>query len=645
MNRRPTGALTLTNASQAIAMKLVKKAAKMDVASKFRSMQANARSIKHYRSKLQKCIIESIQGKFSEAYERANENPVAFLDKSVWIYQDLIRIEEEVAPCFPPSYEIYNLYVREYHRALNALLNKVMQTDPEASVLLTLHGWIKEYKKNMKELGVAPELMEPPLLDGNEQNLIEDYLKLIIKKLDEWSSNLMKTEIEALTVRAEPPEVDSDGLYGMQGAVILFQMVNQQVDSAMDSGQGIILMRVVEEVSRVMRGIQEQWTRLVDAEYKKHAEKPEEVAGGLVEYCIALANDQLKAADFAETLSGRVEPLVSEKYSVIIHERLNDAIDGYLDVAKKCTQTLIDMIFNDLRPATKQLFQPPWYDGIMSQIIETMNDYMSDYQSFLNQSLFDLLVEDLLDSFLVTYITALANAPKLKMPAASERIKEDINGAYKFFGTYKKTKELEPRFEVLEMILSLLEASKSLVFLSYWSFAKVHGPNIAFVENLMKARGDFDRSAVSEVMESIKRKAKEEELTDRTCLRNSSGRTCIDQSHSRRAHNHEENRHPGCTLALPCPNIALLSTTLRLAHCVSCSQSRHSPTRRCVTYMYHTICILHCTQIPHTTHRPRTIGIYTSTIHPLCYLSLRLAPVRKRRGDGIDLLELPREPG
>lgn len=498
-------------------MKLVKKAAKMDVASKFRSMQANARVIKHYRSKVQKCIIESILEKFSDAYAKA-QSPLVFLENAIWIYQDIMRVEEEVAPCFPPSYEIYALYVREYHRALNTTVTNIIATDPEASVLLALHAWVKEYKKSMKELNVPPELLDPPLLDGNEQSLIEDYLKLIVKKLDEWSSNLMKTEVEAFTTRSDPPEVDSDGLYGTQGAVILFQMVNQQVDAAMDSGQGVILARVVEEVSRVMRSIQYEWTKLVDVEYKKQIEKPEEVSGGLVEYCIALANDQLRSADFAETLSGRIEPLVSEKYQKTIHDRLNDAIDGYLDVAKKCTQTLIDIIFNDVKSATKQLFQPPWYDGILSQIVETMRDYMSDYQSYLNQALFDLLVEDLLDAFLVTYITALANAPKLKMPAASDRIKDDISAAYKFFGAYKKTAELEPRFEVLEMILALLEASKSLVFLSYWSFAKVHGPNIPFVENLMKARGDFDRSAVNEVMESIRRKVKEEELTDRKSL-------------------------------------------------------------------------------------------------------------------------------
>ena len=140
---------------------------------------------------------------------------------------------------------------------------------------------------------------------------------------------------------------------------------------------------------------------------------------------------------------------------------------------------------------------------------------MSDYQAYLNQSILELLVEDLLDTFIVSYLTALANASKLRMPAATDRIRDDVSLAFKFFSTLKPAKELEQYFEVVELVLALLEASKSLVFLSFWEFAKIHGPNVSFVEGLMKARDDLDRTAVSEVLESVKRKVKEEGLTDR----------------------------------------------------------------------------------------------------------------------------------
>jgi len=499
-------------------MRFVKKAAKLDAALKFKSLQGNARVLKHYRTKITKAITESVHEKVESAYSRQEANPVAFLGNLTWLYQDILRIESDVVPCFPSDYEIYSLYLREYHKALNGVVKKIAGAKSDASTLLALYEWLKEYKANMKELNVPPELLDPPLLDGAEQTLIEDYVQLIIRKLDEWSANLMKTEVAEFTKRDEPPELDSDGLYGTQGGVILFQMVNQQIDLATESKQGAILARVVGETNRVMRGIQDQWSKVIDAEFKKQMEKPEEVAGGLVEYCIALANDQIKSADFAEALLARLEPLVSAKYSGPITERLNDAIDGYLDIAKKCMQTLIDMVFNDLKPATKNLFQPPWYDGIMRQIVETMRDYMADYQSYLNSALLELLVEDLMDAFLLAYLNALAAAPKLKMPAAAERFKEDVTEVFEFFTTLAPAKDVEARFEVLEMVLAMLEASKDIAFLSFWSFAKVHGPNINFVEGLMKSRSDFDRSAVSEIMDSIKRKVKDEGLTERRFL-------------------------------------------------------------------------------------------------------------------------------
>ncbi|KAG2011717.1 hypothetical protein CC2G_011805 [Coprinopsis cinerea AmutBmut pab1-1] len=499
----------------ALVMRFVKKAAAL----KFKTSQGDARVLKHYRQKIMKAITASVQMKMEDAFERDRQNPVAFLEGLTWVYQDILRIEKDVVVCFPADYDIYSHYVREYHKALNTVVKRMASEKLEATTMLSLHEWIKEYKQNMKELNIPPELLEPPLLDGKEQQLIEDYVQLIIEKLDEWSANLMSTEISDFTKREEPPEIDSDGIYCTQGAVILFQMVNQQVDLATESGQGAILARVVSEVNRVMRGIQEQWTKTIDSEFKHQIEKPEEAVGGLVEYCIALANDQVKSADYAEALLGRLEPLVSEKYRVTINERLNDAIDGYLDVAKKCMQTLIDIIFNDLKPATKALFQQSWYDGVMHQIVETFRDYMADYQSYLNAALLELLVEDLLDAFLLTYLNALANSPKLRMPAAAERMRDDINEASTFFASVSPGQDLASRFGVLEMILAMLEASKDFVFLSFWSFAKEHGPNLAFVEGVLRSRSDFDRSAVNEIMESIRRKVKDEGLTDRELFR------------------------------------------------------------------------------------------------------------------------------
>jgi len=524
--------------------------AAQDAAAKFKSMQANARQIKHYRSKFVKSITESIKEKFANAWEQDKNDPGSFIHDLGWIYQDLLRIESDVAPCFPPDWDIYTLFVKQYHKNLDATLKQLVASDPEASLLLNLHEWVKEYRKNMAELGVSEDLLQPPLLDGKEQSLIDDYVALIIRKLDEWTGNLMRDEVKEFTTRETSPEQDPDGLFGMQGAVIMFQMVNQQVDASIESGQGAVLARVVSESARAMKNVQEQWMKVLEAEYKRQVDKPDEVPSGLTDYVVAVANDQVKSADFTEALEARLEPLVSSKYKAVISEKLSEATDGYLDVSKKCTQTLIDLIFNDLKPATKVLFQAQWYDGVMSQIVETIRDYMGDYAQSLNPLILDLLVEDLLDQFLITYLNALVRANKLKIPQAIDRIRDDVGDAFTYFTQFKNPAELESYFEVIELVLGMLTASKSMVFLEFWRFAKRHGPNLAFVEAIIRARDDLDRSAANEAMESIKRKVREENLSDRASFI----LHCVAQADfrcSRRTHDLEKDHDSKRILAVP----------------------------------------------------------------------------------------------
>ena len=73
-----------------------------------------------------KVIIESIKIRFEEAYKRDEHTPARFFENLGWMYQDLVRIESDVIACFPPSYEIHSLYIREYHSALNATIKKLI---------------------------------------------------------------------------------------------------------------------------------------------------------------------------------------------------------------------------------------------------------------------------------------------------------------------------------------------------------------------------------------------------------------------------------------------------------------------------------------------------------------------------------------
>ncbi|KAJ9480099.1 Exocyst complex component SEC6 [Pseudozyma hubeiensis] len=508
---------------RAAAIRLAKRA-NLEGAARFRSVVANARVIKLYRPKFVEAIDRATAELFDECWSRfgADGTSLEFLGHLDWIYDDMRFVQSELTPLFPQDYQILRMFVKSYHKHLGSILReRILAKDPEASALLELYQFTQEYTKTItKEIGAEKAWLEPTLLAGKEQGIIDDYLGLITKKIDEWTANLMSDEVREFVARQNPPDEDNEGLYGLQGAAILFQMVNQQIDVAADSGQASVLAKVVDHAAKAMHSTQTTWLRVLESEFKKQreAKSPDDVVGGLVEYVIALANDQLKSADYAEALIARLEPMVSKKYQAGIREAVDNALNGFLDVSKRCTQVLVDLVFADLQPAIKDLFTfPMWYsEGTMTTIVETMRDYTSDYSERLNPNLFDVLCDDMIDRFQVSYIGALrrVGSGKLRMPTAAEQMRKDVEDARTLFLAFKKEEEVQEKFEVLDAIRGMLTSSSTMVFLPYWSFAKAHGAHLGFLEAIMKARDDLKRDDVSALMESARRKVKSEGLND-----------------------------------------------------------------------------------------------------------------------------------
>ncbi|PWN37448.1 uncharacterized protein FA14DRAFT_176743 [Meira miltonrushii] len=53
-----------------------------------------------------------------------------------------------------------------------------------------------------------------------------------------------------------------------------------------------------------------------------------------------------------------------------------------------------------------------------------------------------------------------------------------------------------------------------MVSLSYLTFVKAHGSQLAFLEALMQARDDLEKSDVTTIMEGARRKVKQENLSE-----------------------------------------------------------------------------------------------------------------------------------
>ncbi|KAG0276559.1 SNARE-binding exocyst subunit S6, partial [Linnemannia gamsii] len=219
-----------------------------------------AREAKSLRSKFFDVLHDEVSRKFNILMERVDKEPIECLEATEFVFPDLALVYDDLVPRSPSNYKIFPFFVLEYHRHVYELANKIV-TSPEldGGRILHLLRWVREYYASMNhQLGVTEELLEPQLLDGNEQGLLDEYLKLVRTNLVKWTNNMMNTASNEFTERTAAPATDSDKLYHMQTASLMFEMVNQQVSLAADSQQSTVMEQVIKECIQVMKDYQQR---------------------------------------------------------------------------------------------------------------------------------------------------------------------------------------------------------------------------------------------------------------------------------------------------------------------------------------------------------------------------------------------------
>lgn len=477
------------------------------------------RTIKSLRSKFFDVLHDEVSHKFNALLDRVEKEPMECLDATDFVFPDLALVYDDLVPRSPSNYKIFPFFVLEYHRHIYDLTNKIVNSrDLDGGLILHLLRWIREYYGNMNhQLGVTEELLEPQLLDGNEQGLLDEYLKLVRTNLVKWINNMMSTATAEFTERQQAPMKDSGNLYHMQTASLLFEMVNQQITLAADSQQSSVMEQVVKECVDTIRDYQKRWKTLIASEMKRQMETPGTAPAGLAEYIMATTNDQTKCADFAIALLDRIQSenlIKNQKSFEKAKGLLDECMDEFFDVATHGSNSLLDLAFNDVKEPLSRLHTSAWYDDDpMGLVVATLRDYNDDFRIHLHSYMFEKLVDWMLSRLMIAQIDALRNKGcKLRFPACTDRLQQDRAAVFNFFAQYKRVDDLEQDFDAIEQLHKFTCSPKRSAYLDFYAMKRIyHDLPISLVEDILAKRDDLDRSSIKEIMDPIKEKFKDKD--------------------------------------------------------------------------------------------------------------------------------------
>ncbi|RMX50459.1 hypothetical protein pdam_00018310 [Pocillopora damicornis] len=375
---------------------------------------------KKWRDKAFKVLEESVSNRFESLDMELQDR----MDDKMWLVKhlertrklvldDLIVVKNLCQVCFPPSYDIFDRYIKMYHKALSVMLERfVLEERLDSNECISLLTWIKEYKGT--DLMMHPELqidvgfLGPLLSPKVEQELLDTYLTTTKNNMMEWMARLAETDLQDWN-RDAPPETDMDGFYNTSLPVFLFKMIDQNLQVAAKAGEEIKL-QILDICLESMQGFQREYRGQIRTFKSKHFEDRMQPVR-FVEYIVAIVNNCKACMDFTDQLKERlVAELGRATFGEDKQRSFKSVVDCFAQIGEESAGYLLDEAFLDLEPFFSQIMTPTWIPSpeAVDTIIVTIEDYYNDFLH-LKDKFFDNLMEQALKKVLLEYVRAMLN--------------------------------------------------------------------------------------------------------------------------------------------------------------------------------------------------------------------------------------------
>ncbi|CAH1772731.1 unnamed protein product [Owenia fusiformis] len=424
------------------------------------------------------------------------------------VLEDLQVVKSLCTPVFPPHYDILDKYVQLYHDGLAEHLSDLIQQGLEGNEVVSLLNWLNTYtsKELMKHpsLNVDTSKLSPLLSEDTVKQLEVQYLQQIRANFKEWMANSLRSDIKDWH-RDTPPEADGDGYFNTALPVILFQMIEQNIQVA-----ATISRDLVNKVLNLCVQEMDTFARTYKAEVHSYKEKHFQDRSQpqfFINYMIANINNCRSMIEFTQQLKQRHSKEDLDE---------SEGRDGFVAMAETFNRIarercgyLLEEVFMDLEPHVQSLLTRQWLQS--SNAIDTINITLEDYcQDFvhLKPQYFEMMLYDAQSKVLCEYLKALLgrkvtfkNYEERKM--AAEKICREADQLNSLFGRLSPNFSREAPFDVLPMLAEVIKLKDtSMMSLELSSIIEKY-PDLRQeqVVNLLSIRGDVGRGDARQLVQ------------------------------------------------------------------------------------------------------------------------------------------------
>lgn len=332
------------------------------------------------------------------------------------IVEDLILVKQCLTPCFPPSWLILKEYIIMYHETTSRNLEQLALTKNEdrPNECVSLLNWINEYDgpdvlghfELREDYEKYKDCLEPILSSAVIDRLMDTYVNTTEKNMISWLENMIESESQDW-YQPKLPEKDSEGFFQTTLPIILFQMLDQNLQVGKFIKKHVRLKILDISIKSLLNFTRQFYDAIVA--YKAKCYEDRSSFEFFEPYMVAISNNCLMIADFAEQMKNQMRAEIGdESFGDSRLKEFKKMIAEYVKLSKQVCDMLLDGVFVDLENYLKILMTHNWLDSrdIIDTVIATIEDYGGDY-THLRTSAYNYIMEKAEDRIVLEYVTAV----------------------------------------------------------------------------------------------------------------------------------------------------------------------------------------------------------------------------------------------
>ena len=348
--------------------------------------------------KLPFLIKEDFNNRFAEKKEREQT-----LEETLNMVKELQTIYLKVVPCFPPHYDIFNVYKKAYLENIQAQLKPFLnqeELENSPGLLIPIAHWLSEFGEGLKKVGI--DIYETELAADityymhffyeHVNEVLESNLNTVLKK-DAQDKNKLKNS----------KNIDLGNIQSYY-ATDVYNSLDNVIDSLSGDFKGQLLFQIINQIFAKL----EQLIKATDENLKK--------SENLIVACVYV-NDANKCLEQFPKFKKKIKSLLPKDLYKHVKLSYINSTPGILSMynanIRNGCQKIIELMIKEIESKTlNKMFTSEWNDDVLENIFGTFGEYFNKgfVKILKSQNNLLILVRSFIDSFVWYYVEEIIHS-------------------------------------------------------------------------------------------------------------------------------------------------------------------------------------------------------------------------------------------